>query len=111
MILGGLNGQGLNMAAMPALPSLTRRQLWTLITLTLVWGCNWPIMKMGVTGYPPLTFRSLSMWTGLPLLGLALFFLKVPFRIPRMYWRELFVLSLFMAIASVLWPERQVVEA
>ena len=95
MILGGLNGQGLNMAAMPALPSLTRRQLWTLITLTLVWGCNWPIMKMGVTGYPPLTFRSLSMWTGLPLLGLALFFLKVPFRIPRMYWRELFVLSLF----------------
>ena len=83
------------MAAMPALPSLTRRQLWTLITLTLVWGCNWPIMKMGVTGYPPLTFRSLSMWSGLPLLGLALYFLKVPFRIPRMYWRELFILSFF----------------
>ena len=95
VILGGLNAQGLNMAAMPVLPSLTRRQLWTLIALTLVWGCNWPIMKMGVTGYPPLTFRSLSMWTGLPLLGLALFFLKVPFRIPRMYWRELFILSLF----------------
>ena len=95
MILGGLNGQGLNMAAMPVLPSLTRRQLWTLIALTLVWGCNWPIMKMGVTGYPPLTFRSLSMWTGLPLLGLALYFLKVPFRIPRMYWRELFILSFF----------------
>lgn len=50
------------------------------------------------------------MWTGLQLLGLALFFLKVPFRIPHIYWRELFVLSLFMAIASVLWPERQVVE-
>lgn len=53
---------------------------------------------------------SQPMWTGLPLLGLALFFLKVPFRIPHIYWRELFVLSLFMAIASVLWPERQVVE-
>ena len=51
------------------------------------------------------------MWTGLPLLGLALFFLKVTFRIPRMYWRELFILSLFMAITSVLWPERQVAEA
>ena len=83
------------MAAMPVIPSLTRRQLWTLISLTLVWGCNWPIMKMGVTGYPPLTFRSLSMWSGLPLLGLALYFLKVPFRIPRMYWRELFILSFF----------------
>ena len=87
--------EGLTITAMLEHPSLTRRQLWTLITLTLVWGCNWPIMKMGVTGYPPLTFRSLSMWTGIPLLGLALYFLKVPFRIPREHWRELFVLSLF----------------
>ena len=87
--------EGLTINAMLEHPSLTRRQLWTLITLTLVWGCNWPIMKMGVTGYPPLTFRSLSMWTGIPLLGLALYFLKVPFRIPREHWRELFVLSLF----------------
>ena len=90
VILGGLT-----IGTMPVHPSLTKRQLWTLIALTLVWGCNWPIMKMGVTGYPPLTFRSLSMWTGLPLLGFALYLLKIPFRIPRMYWRELFVLSLF----------------
>ncbi len=90
VILGGLT-----IGTMPVHPSLTKRQLWTLIALTLVWGCNWPIMKMGVTGYPPLTFRSLSMWTGLPLLGFALYLLKIPFRIQRMYWRELFVLSLF----------------
>ena len=90
VILGGLT-----IGTMPVHPSLTKRQLWTLIALTLVWGCNWPIMKMGVTGSPPLTFRSLSMWTGLPLLGFALYLLKIPFRIQRMYWRELFVLSLF----------------
>jgi drug/metabolite transporter (DMT)-like permease len=75
------------------MPLLTRRQLWTLITLTLVWGINWPIMKAGVTGFPPLTFRSLSMLAGWPLLGLALWLMKVPLRIPRAHWRELFLLS------------------
>ena len=43
-----------------------------LVFLTLVWGINWPVMKVGVTGFPPLTFRTLSMWLGLPVLGLAL---------------------------------------
>ncbi len=83
------------MHAMSALPRLTRHQLWTLITLTLVWGLNWPIMKFGVTGFPPLTFRSLSMLIGLPVLGLALVLMKIPFRIPREHWRELFTLALF----------------
>jgi drug/metabolite transporter (DMT)-like permease len=83
------------MHSMSALPSLTRRQLWTLITLTLVWGLNWPIMKFGVTGFPPLTFRSLSMLIGLPVLGLALVLMKIPFRIPHSHWRELFTLAVF----------------
>jgi len=83
------------MHPMSALPSLTRRQLWTLITLTLVWGFNWPIMKFGVTGFPPLTFRSLSMLVGLPVLGLALVLMKIPFRIPRSHWRELLTLAVF----------------
>ena len=83
------------MHAMSALPSLTRRQLWTLITLTLVWGINWPIMKLGVTGFPPLTFRSCSMLMGWPVLGLALWLMKIPFRIPRAHWREVFKLALF----------------
>ena len=80
---------------MSALPHLTRRQLWTLITLTLVWGINWPIMKFGVTGFPPLTFRSCSMLMGWPVLGVALVLMKVPFRIPREHWREVFKLALF----------------
>jgi len=76
-------------------PLLSRQQWITLVTLTLVWGFNWPIMKLGVTGFPPLTFRSLSMWIGLPLLALALKVLKVPFVIPRAHWRELFTLAFF----------------
>jgi drug/metabolite transporter (DMT)-like permease len=52
-------------------------------------------MKFGVTDFPPLTFRSLSMLIGLPVLGLALVLMKIPFRIPRSHWRELFTLAVF----------------
>ena len=38
---------------------LNRRQLILLVLLTLVWGFNWPVMKLGVTDYPPLAFRML----------------------------------------------------
>lgn len=72
---------------------LTRQQLILLVLLTLVWGLNWPVMKLGVTGYPPLTFRALSMLLGLPVLGLALVVMKVPFFVPRAHWRELFWLA------------------
>ncbi|RYY99463.1 MAG: DMT family transporter [Comamonadaceae bacterium] len=73
--------------------SLSRRQLVLLVLLTLVWGVNWPVMKIGVTEYPPLTFRALSMWLGLPILAGALLVLKVPFRIARKDWPELAKLS------------------
>lgn len=76
------------------MPTLNRNQLIGLVLLTLIWGFNWPIMKLGVTDYPPLTFRLISMWLGLPVLGLALLVLKVPFRIPRENWLELFWLAL-----------------
>ncbi len=51
------------------------------------------MMKMGVTGYPPLTFRALCLWTGVPVLWLALRWLKVPFYVARKDWRELFWLA------------------
>ena len=73
--------------------ALSRQQLVVLALLTLVWGVNWPVMKLGVSTYPPLTFRALSMWLGLPVLGAALLVLKVPFRIPRHHWRELLWLA------------------
>ncbi len=82
---------------------LTPTQLWLLAGLTLTWGINWPIMKLGVgAGFPPLTFRAMSMWIGIPVLAFGLILLKVPFRIPRgdaqrpwRYWRELLLLAVF----------------
>ena len=74
---------------------LSRQQLFLLILLTLVWGLNWPVMKFGVTGFPPLTFRTLCMWLGLPLLGGFLWLRRVPFAIGREHWRELALLTVF----------------
>jgi drug/metabolite transporter (DMT)-like permease len=74
---------------------LTPTQLWLLVGLTLVWGLNWPVMKLGVQDYPPLTFRAWSIWLGIPVLALGLKWLKVPFAVPRAYWPGLLVLALF----------------
>jgi drug/metabolite transporter (DMT)-like permease len=52
-----------------------------LAVLTIVWGLNWPVMKLGVTGFPPLAFRALSMWFGLPVLWAVLRLRGVPFAI------------------------------
>ena len=75
--------------------ALSRQQLILLVLLTIVWGINWPIMKFGVTGFPPLTFRTVCMWIGLPVLALFLVWRRVPFRIAREHWRELAVLTVF----------------
>ncbi len=80
--------------------SLTRKQLILLVLLTIVWGLNWPVMKFGVTEFPALTFRALSMLIGVPVLGLALVVLKVPFRVPRKHWPELMMLT---ALNMMVW--------
>lgn len=82
--------------------TLTRQQLVLLVLLTVVWGINWPIMKMGISVYdfPPLTFRAMSLCLGVPVLGLALVCMKVPFRIPRDRWLELVWLAL---VNMVIW--------
>jgi drug/metabolite transporter (DMT)-like permease len=48
---------------------LSRRQLLLLITLTLLWGCNWPMMKFSLREVPPLTFRALTMLGGVLLMA------------------------------------------
>jgi drug/metabolite transporter (DMT)-like permease len=73
--------------------TLSRQQLVILVLLTVVWGINWPVMKLGVTDFPPLTFRAISICLGVPVLALALAALKVPFRVPRRHWPALLWLA------------------
>lgn len=65
------------------MPSFTPRQFVLLVLLTLAWGFNWPVMKLGVADYSPLAFRAISIWLGVPVLAIALVVMKVPFRVPR----------------------------
>jgi len=62
--------------------SFSRKDLILLALLTIGWSINWPIMKLGVTDFPPLTFRVLSMLGGLPVLWIAARMQGAPLAIP-----------------------------
>ncbi len=61
---------------------LTRKDLVLLALLILSWGLNWPVMKMSVRDFPPLTFRTLSMLGGLLVIWLAARMQGASMRIP-----------------------------
>jgi len=58
---------------------ITRRQLWGLLALTLMWGVNWPMMKLSLQQLSPLYFRASTM-----LLGAAWLFVYVAAQGERM---------------------------
>ena len=66
-----------------------------IVVLALVWGCNWPVLKIGVTEMAPLTFRSIT----LPLAAIGMLAVArlsgQSFRIPRAFWPRLIALALF----------------
>lgn len=62
--------------------TLSRKDWILLILITLFWGINWPIMKIGVTEFPPITFRTLCMIGGLPVIWLVARLRGISLRIP-----------------------------
>src|SRR5262249_27719799 len=69
--------------------------LLPILVLTLVGGCNWPILKMGVEELAPLTFRALT----LPIAAIGMLVVSRlsgdSIRIPRELWPRIAVLALF----------------
>jgi len=63
--------------------------------LTLVWGCNWPVLKLGVGELAPLTFRASSLIFAAIGLLLVAKFSGNSIRIPRPLWGKVAVLALF----------------
>ncbi len=61
---------------------LNRRDLVLLSLLILSCGVNWPIMKLGVRDFPPMTFRVLSMIGGIVVIWLAARLQGEPIGIP-----------------------------
>ncbi|TDF67949.1 DMT family transporter [Cupriavidus sp. L7L] len=74
--------------------SLDRRGIFLLVVLTLAWGINWPIMKVGVAHFPPMGFRLLCMAGGVVALGLALRLRGDSLAVPRREWGTVFRLAL-----------------
>lgn len=66
-----------------------------LALLTLFWGVNWPIMKVGMSTIPVFTFRGITLAAG----GLALLLLARlrgdSLAVPRHQWRMLLAVALF----------------
>ena len=58
---------------------ISRRQLWALLALTIMWGVNWPMMKLSLQQLSPLYFRASTM-----LLGAAWLFAYVASKGERM---------------------------
>ncbi len=61
---------------------MTRKDFVLLALLILVWGLNWPVMKLSVREFPPLTFRTLSMFGGLAVIALAARMQGASLRVP-----------------------------
>jgi drug/metabolite transporter (DMT)-like permease len=83
-----------NAAAVPN-PHFTAAALIPVAVLTLVWGCNWTVLKLGVSEIAPLTFRALT----LPFAALGLLAVSKlsggSVRVPRRYWGKLLLLAFF----------------
>jgi drug/metabolite transporter (DMT)-like permease len=71
------------------------RTLVPIAVLTLIWGCNWPILKIGVSELAPLTFRALTLpFAAIGLLAIAQLS-GDGIRIPREWWLRLATLGVF----------------
>ncbi len=63
--------------------ALSRRDLVLLALLTLAWGVNWPVMKFGVTSFPPLLFRVIVLGGGVAVLWMWIRTRRIPLAVPR----------------------------
>ena len=63
--------------------------------LALIWGCNWPVLKLGVAELPPLTFRALTLpFAALGMLAVARASGE-SIAIPREWWPRVATLAFF----------------
>lgn len=64
--------------------------------LSLIWGINWPYMKIALEELPPWTFRAIMLAVGGPGLLAVGALAGYPVRVPRGQWWPLILVSTFM---------------
>jgi drug/metabolite transporter (DMT)-like permease len=73
--------------------TLSRRDALLLCMLTLIWGLNWPVMKIGVADFPAFTFRTVTMAGGLVVFAAVARLQGHSLRVERAHWGEVAKLS------------------
>ena len=71
----------------------TRTSFILLIGLSLVWGLNWPVMKIVLSDFEPLTFRTLCIGAGAVGLAAIARAAGLSLAVPRREWKWLFLAS------------------
>ena len=71
---------------------LTAKQAWGVVALTLMWGVNWPMMKLSLQEITPLYFRALTMTCGAAWLFVFYWQRGVRMWPARDEWRSVLVL-------------------
>jgi drug/metabolite transporter (DMT)-like permease len=61
----------------------SRTGLFLLASITILWGCNWPMLKIAVSEMPVFTFRSISLASGIVGMFLVCWMEKKSWRLPR----------------------------
>lgn len=70
-----------------------------LALLTVFWGMNWPIMKIGVAELPPLFFRTICIAGGLVVIWCWARVMSVPMNVPAGAWPVVLKLAIPNVIA------------
>ncbi len=68
------------------------------LALSLLWGLNWPVMKVGLAEIPPLTFRATMMMLGGPGLLAIVRLMGIRIGVPAGKWWPLVYVSSFMIV-------------
>lgn len=69
------------------------RHWQALAFVTFSAGLSWPIMKIGVTALPPLTFRCITLLLALPCVAVIALLQGVSLRLPRSVWKKVGTLT------------------
>lgn len=73
--------------------SLSLIDIASLSLVSLGWGISFPVMKLGLETYPPITFRALSIVIGIAALGVFLAMRGQSLKIPLVDLKKLFAIS------------------
>jgi len=73
--------------------------MWRIWVAALLWGLNWPIIKVLLTGASPWTLRAAGLTCGATLLAFATVAAGQSLKVPRKHWGNLIIAALLNVAA------------